>query len=44
MTVEIFQGNPEGLVARLQAIIGGAGTINQVLLSHEKGKYIIMWT
>jgi len=44
MTVEKFEGNPDALIVRLQAIIGGGGTINDVLLSHNRGVYIIMWT
>jgi len=44
MTVEIFSGKPEALKVRLDALIAGASVINSVSLSHEKGKYIILYT
>lgn len=44
MTTEVFRGTPTGLQARLAAIIGGAATINWVLLTHIKGEYIIAYT
>jgi len=45
MTVEIFLGNPEALLVKLAAIIAaGPSVINQVVTTHQKGKYIILWT
>jgi hypothetical protein len=45
MTTELFEGNPEALQARLVALLAGpATTINFVLLTHSKGKYIIAYT
>ena len=44
MTSELFEGSPDQLQARLTAIIGGGATINQVMLTHVKGKYIILYT
>ena len=44
MTTELFEGTPEALKARLDALIGGGSTINNVLVTHQKGKYIIMYT
>lgn len=44
MTTELFEGNPDGLKARIVAIIAGTGTINFVVPTHQKGKYIILWT
>ncbi len=43
MNSELFEGNPDGLQDRLTTIIGGGGAIVQVLLTHIKGKYIIIW-
>ena len=44
MTVEYFSGSPEALQVRLAAIIVGAGTINEVIVTHRKAVYIILWT
>lgn len=44
MTTELFEGKPEDLKARLDAIIAGAATINEVVVTHQKGKYIIIYT
>ena len=44
MTVEIFTGDPEALKAKLDAIIAGPNVVNQVIVSHQKGTYIILWT
>jgi len=44
MTVEIFAGKPEALKARLDVLIAALATISSVILSHEKGKYIILYT
>jgi hypothetical protein len=44
MTVEIFEGTPEGLKARLEAIIALPKTINFVFPSAQRGKYVIMFT
>lgn len=43
MTIEIFEGRPEALKARLEVIAGGS-TINLVLATHQAGVYIIMYT
>jgi len=46
MIVEIFAGSPEKLKIRLDFLIsvpGGSKTINSVIPSHEKGKYILMY-
>ena len=43
MTVELFEGNVTQLKARLDAI-NAANTINQLIPTHQKGKYIILWT
>jgi len=43
MTTELFEGTPEQLKARLDVIIGGAATINQVL-KVAGGQYLIMYT
>jgi len=43
MIIEIFAGSPEKLKIRLDALIAAAKTINSVIVSHEKGKYIIMY-
>jgi methionyl-tRNA formyltransferase len=44
MTTEIFLGTPEALKARLDALIGGGSTINQVVTTAQRGKYLIMYT
>jgi len=44
MTVEIFTGSPEDLKLRLDTLIGGASVINNVIVSHQKGTYIILFT
>lgn len=44
MTTEVFTGNPDALAVRIAAIIAAAGAINFVIKTHEKGKYIILWT
>jgi len=44
MTVEIFSGSPEKLKVRIDALVVALATINSVILSHEKGKYIILYT
>jgi len=43
MTVELFEGKPEALAARL-AVLAAASTVNFVFVTHQKGKYIIMYT
>jgi len=43
MTSELFEGNPEALQARLLVLLA-TKTINQVMLTHVKGKYIILYT
>lgn len=44
MTAELFEGTPENLRLRIAAIIGAAGAINSVIPTHQKGKYLILWT
>ena len=45
MNVELFEGNPEALLVRLQALLAGpATTIDHVLESSSKAKYIITWS
>lgn len=44
MTVELFEGTPEALEARLTAIIANPNVINFVIPTHQKGKYIILYT
>lgn len=44
MTVEIFEGTPTALQVRIAAIIAGAGTINDVIPTHNRGVYLILWT
>lgn len=44
MTTELFEGNPDNLKLRLQTIIGGGGVIHSVTPTHQKAKYIILWT
>lgn len=41
MTIELFEGTPEGLAARLVAL---APTTVQVVVTHQKGKYIIIYS
>jgi len=43
MTTELFEGTPAQLKTRLDAIIGGGATINQVL-KVAGGQYLIMYT
>lgn len=44
MTVELFQGTPEALQARLEALIALPKTIDKVIATTEKGRYIIMYS
>ena len=45
MNSELFEGQPEALVLRLQALIAGpATTIDQVLETSSRAKYIIIWS
>lgn len=42
MITEVFLGKPEALVEYLNEL--GATTIHHVIPSHEKGKYIIIYS
>jgi len=42
MNFETFDGTPEALVTYLGTL--AATTIHQLVLSHIKGKYIIVWS
>ena len=42
MTTEIFEGTPEGLQARIIAILAGAPTSVDVVVTHQKGKYLLL--
>lgn len=44
MTIEIFTGTPEALQVRLAAIVAMPATINDVITTHNRGTYIILWT
>lgn len=44
MTTEIFEGTPDALKARLDVIIATPAVINFVLLTHMRGKYLIIYT
>lgn len=44
MTTELFEGTPDALKARLDVLIAGAAVINIVLLTHIRGKYLIIYT
>ena len=43
MTTELFEGTPEQLKARLDAIIAGAATINLVVKT-TGGQWLIIYT
>jgi len=43
MTTELFEGTPEQLKVRLDAIIGGAATINHVIKT-TGGQWLIIYT
>lgn len=43
MTTELFDGTPEALKVRLDALIGGASTIN-IVLKVTGGRWLIMYT
>lgn len=44
MTIEEFAGTPTALQVRLAAIVGGGSTINDVIVTHQAGVYLIMYT
>jgi len=44
MIAELFEGKPFALTARLNVLMGGGSIIQQVLLSHIRGQYIIIYT
>jgi len=44
MTTEKFEGNPDALKTRLDAIIALPAVINNVILTNIKGVYIIIYT
>lgn len=44
MTVQVFDGSPEALKARLDALILATATIDFIFPSHQKGRYIIIYT
>ena len=45
MNTELFEGNPEALLARLQTLLAGpATTIDQVFETSSRAKYIIIWS
>lgn len=45
MNSEIFEGNVTNLNIRLIAlIVGPAATIDDVIVTSERGKYIIIWS
>ena len=44
MTVELFEGKPEALEARLTALIGGGSVINFIFQTSSRAKYIILYT
>jgi len=42
MTTEIFEGTPEALQARVIVILAGAATSVDVVVTHQKGKYLLL--
>ena len=45
MNVELFEGKPEALQTRLAVLlVGPATTIDQVVVTAQKAKYIIIWS
>jgi hypothetical protein len=45
MTTELFQGNPQALKVRLDALITASSpTILQVIATSEKSWYLIIWS
>lgn len=44
MTFEIFQGNPQALKDRLDAIKADLKTVNSVVPLSDKSWYLIMWS
>jgi len=45
MNTEIFEGNVTNLQVRLVAlVVGPATTIDDVIVTSERGKYIIIWS
>lgn len=44
MTVLQFSGSTEALVTQLEALIAAAATINEVIVTHVKACYIILYT
>lgn len=44
MTVELFQGTPEGLKLRIQAIVAMPKTIARIEVLADKSWYLIMYS
>ena len=42
MTTELFEGSPENLQIRIDAILAGPATSVDVVVTHQKGKYLLL--
>ncbi len=42
MTTELFEGKPEDLQIRIDAILAGAATSVEVVVTHRKAVYLLL--